>query len=96
MDYIFTTKEARAERQYGAIIKNVLIENVFYQNWDNDFATAIDLDLNREEFRADDLVVRNAFLGNCKNIFHMACRGEVEFSSLRGTYVKQKDGVLKR
>ncbi len=96
VDYIFTTKEVKTDRIYGADLRNVVIENVFYQNRDNDFATAFDFDINEKPCRAENILIQNVFLGNCKNIFHMACDGEVEYSGLRGTYVERRNGILKR
>ncbi|MBR6793905.1 MAG: hypothetical protein IKM48_06085 [Clostridia bacterium] len=94
VDYIFTTKEARAERQYGADLRNVVIENVFYQNRDNDFATAFDFDINQKDFKAENVVIQNAFLGNCKNIFNMKMDGTLHYSGFYGANVKKANGTI--
>lgn len=96
VDYIFTTKEARAERTYGADLRNVVIENVFYQNKDNEFATAFDFDINEKSFKAENVVIHNAFLGNCKKIFNMKLEGEVHYSGLYGANVETEKGIIKR
>ncbi len=96
VDYIFTTKEAQEDRLYGADLRNVVIENVFYQNRDNDFATAFDFDINEKDCKAENVVIHNAFLGNCKKIFNMACDGEVEYEGLHGSYVTAKNGTVRR
>ena len=96
VDYIFTTKEARAERQYGADLRNVVIENVFYQNKDNDFATAFDFDINEVSRKAENVVIRNAFLGNCKKPFNMKLDGEVSYSGLYGNFIEQESGTVKK
>lgn len=96
VDYIFTTKSARVSQRYGADLKNVVIENVFYDNVDNDHATAFDLDINDKECRAENLFVRTAFLGNCKNAFHVACDGEIRYRDVHGTHIEQEDGSARR
>lgn len=96
VDYIFTTKEARAERTYGADLRNVVIENVFYQNKDNEFATAFDFDINEKSFKAENVVIHNAFLGNCKKIFNMKLNGEVYYSGLYGANVEKESGAVKK
>lgn len=96
VDYIFTTKEARDDRCYGSDLCNVVIENVFYQNRDNDFATAFDFDINEKEFKAENVVIHNAFLGNCKKIFNMKLEGEVQYNGLHGSHVEKESGIIKR
>lgn len=93
VDYIFTTKELRSERVYGADLKNVVIENVFYKNEDNDFATAFDLIQKDEKFTAENFLVRNAFLGNCKTPLY-ANYGAIHYSGVFGKYVETENGVL--
>ena len=92
VDYIFTTKEARTTQTYGADLRNVVVENVFYSNRDNDFATAFDLDENGGTYTTENFIVRNAFVGNCKKVFH-AAYGAIEYTGVRGTYVEQENGV---
>lgn len=93
VDYIFTTKELRNERVYGADLKNVVIENVFYKNEDNDFATAFDLHQKEQEFTAENVLVRNAFLGNCKTPFRVDY-GTLSYSGVFGTNVEKESGIL--
>ena len=50
VDYIVTTKSGRVKQKYGADIENVVFENIFYNNTDNDFATAFDFDFNEENY----------------------------------------------
>ncbi len=93
VDYIFTTKELRTERVYGANLKNVVIENVFYKNEDNDFATAFDLHQKEQEFTAENVLVRNAFLGNCKTPFNVTY-GRICYSGVLGKCVEKESGVF--
>jgi len=92
VDYIFTTKELRTQRVYGADLKNVVIENVFYQNKDNGFGTAFDLIQKDQEFSAENFLVRNAFLGNFKKPFFVHY-GAIHYSGVFGTHVEKESGV---
>lgn len=96
VDYILTTKEARQDQLYGADMKNVLIENVFYDNRDNEHATAFDFDINRRDCCVENVIINRAFLGNCKNIFHVACDGQVEYSNFRGNHIEKESGTAKK
>ncbi len=93
VDYVFTTKELRTERVYGANLRNVVIENVFYRNEDNTHATAFDLHQKDGEFIAENFFVRNAFLGNCKMPFHVNY-GSVQYSGVFGKHVEKESGIL--
>jgi len=93
VDYIFTTKELRNERVFGADLKNVVIENVFYQNEDNGFAVAFDLNQKDGEFSAENVLIRNAFLGNCKTPFNVTY-GSVFYSGVFGKNVEKESGVI--
>lgn len=93
VDYVFTTKELRTERVYGADLKNVVFENVFYKNEDNEFGVAFDLIQKDQEFTAENILVRNAFLGNCKTPFY-ANYGAVHYSGVYGKHVEKGSGVL--
>lgn len=96
VDYILTTKSERLTQTFGADFRNVVVENVFYSNRDNDYATAFDLDVNRPGFKAENLFIRNAFLGNCKNVFNMQCDGEIRYDGLCGTHVTEASGTVRR
>ncbi len=96
VDYILTTKSERLTQLFGASMKNVVFENVFYNNLDNDYATAFDLDVNRPGFKVENLKIRNAFLGNCKNIFNVKCDGEIRYDGLYGANVAQETGIARQ
>ena len=79
---------------YGADLQNVVIEDVFYDNTDNDFATAFDFDINQVERRAENVVIRRAFLGSCRRPFSLREKGNVIFEEVRGAYVEESRGEL--
>jgi len=94
VDYILTTKSERLTQVFGATLKNVVVENVFYDNRDNGHAVAFDLDVNRPGYRAENLLVRNAFVGNCQKIFHVGSAGEIRFEGLHGTCADRESGSV--
>lgn len=96
VDYILTTKSGRKTQLWGADIRNVIFENIFLQNTDNEFATAFDLDINEKECRVENLFIKNAYLGNCKKIFKVNCDGEIRYRDIYGTYVTENEGVAKK
>lgn len=96
VDYILTTKSGRTNQLYGADIRNVLFENIFMNNTDNDYACAFDLDINEKNWKVENLIIKDAFLGNCKKAFNVKCDGEVTYHNLYGTYITNKEGIAKR
>ncbi len=94
VDYIVTTKSGRTRQIYGADLRNVVIEDVFYNNTDNDFATAFDFDINQVERRVENVIVRRAFLGSCRKPFSLREKGNVIFEEIRGRFVTESSGVL--
>ena len=94
VDYVVTTKSGRTKQKYGADIENVVFENIFYNNTDNDFATAFDFDYNEENYTLKNVIVSRAFLGNCKNPFSMRQKGSVVFRELYGKTVENKSGEI--
>lgn len=96
VDYILTTKSERLSQVFGADIRNVVFENIFYDNRDNESAVAFDLDRNVRDFRVEHLLVRRAFLGNCKTPFSVQCEGEICYSELFGEYAERSEGIAVR
>ncbi len=94
VDYIVTTKSGRVKQKYGADMENVVFENIFYNNADNDFATAFDFDTNQEVHTLKNVVINRAFLGNCQNIFNMKQKGNVIFRELYGKHIETQNGEV--
>ena len=94
VDYIVTTKSGRVKQKYGADIENVIFENIFYDNVDNEYATAFDFDFNEENYTLNNVMINRAFVGNCKNIFSMRQKGSVIFRDIYGKNVKEQCGEI--
>lgn len=95
VDYVVTTKSGRVKQKYGADMENVVFENVFYNNVDNDYATAFDFDINQEQHTLKNVIINRAFLGNCKNIFNMKQKGNVIFRELYGNHAENQNGEIR-
>jgi hypothetical protein len=94
VDYIVTTKSGRTKQKYGADMQNVVFENIFYSNTDNDFATAFDFDYNEENYTLKNVIINRAFIGNCKKPFGMRQKGSAVYSELYGNHVESKSGEI--
>ena len=94
VDYIVTTKSGRVRQVYGADLKNVVFENIFYNNTDNDFATAFDFEINQNERHMENVIIHRAFLGNCRHLFNVHQKGNIIFRELYGSYVTESNGEL--
>lgn len=94
VDYIVTTKSGRVKQKYGADIENVVFENIFYNNTDNDFATAFDFDFNEENYTLSNVIINRAFLGNCKKAFSMRQKGSVIFRDIYGKNITEQNGEI--
>ena len=95
VDHILTTKDDRDTSPRGANIRNVVIENIFYHNRDNEHAVAFDLDASEENrsYTVENLMIKNAFLGNCKRIFETNYSAKIEYYQIHGTFVEKENGT---
>ena len=94
VDYIVTTKSGRVKQKYGADIENVVFENIFYNNVDNDYATAFDFDFNEENYTLSNVIINRAFLGNCKKAFSMRQKGSFIFRDIYGKNITEQNGEI--
>ena len=67
-DRVITTRSCRTHQAYGADMKNVVFENIFYNAKGNPEAIAFDFDTNGQEHTLENVVVRNAFIGDAKAV----------------------------
>lgn len=100
VDYVVTTKSGRVYQNYGADLKNVVFENIFYDNKDNKDGTAFDFDINdadnNVERTLENVIINRAFLGNCPRIFNMQEKGNLIFKELFGANVTESCGEIKK
>ena len=48
---------------------------------------------NLRDFGVEQVLIRRAFLGNCKNVFNLQCDGEISYCDLFGTHEENSSGV---
>lgn len=82
VDCVITTKTHRESLNYGAELRNVVFENIFYNCRDNENSTAIDFSLNHREHTMKNVVIRNAFVGNARTAINMGHKGRIDVSGL--------------
>ena len=90
VDRIISTASCRKTQAYGVNMRNTVFENIFYQCTDNEFATAFDFELNTKECTLENVFIRHAFVGNCKNVINMQHKGVLTVSDLHGESVRDR------
>jgi hypothetical protein len=82
VDRVISTKSCRARQNYGAELKNVVFENIFYNCRDNENSTAFDFDTNNREHTIKNVFIRNAFIGNAACAVNMKHKGNIKIDNL--------------
>lgn len=90
VDRIVTTKSCRNHQSYGADMRNVVFENVFYNCKDNENSVAFDFDLNGKDHVFENVFIKNAFLSNAKCAVDMKHGGTLNISGIYGNDIKDK------
>ncbi len=90
VDKIISTKSCRTHQTYGADMRNVVFENIFYNCKNNENSVAFDFDINGKEHSFENVFIKNAFLGNVKCAVDMKHKGTLNISGLYGENVNDK------
>lgn len=93
VDRVVTTKSCRTHQTYGADMRNVVFENIFYNCKDNENSVAFDFDINSEEHTLENVFIKNAFIGNANVAVDMKHKGTLIINGLYGDNVKEKINV---
>ena len=72
----------------GVDLRNVIIENVFYDCRDNARSVAFDLIQSHRSHRFDNVYIRHAFLGNCATAVNMQHDGTLALEDVHGDALK--------
>jgi len=88
VDNIVTTKSDRLHQVFGADIRDTVIENVFFQCTDNTDAVAFDFVEKGKSHTMENVIIRNAFIGNCPVGVKMEQGGAVDAQGVYGNNVK--------
>ena len=82
VDRVVSTKSCRAHQTYGADMRNVVFENIFYKG----AGTAFDLDVNGVERTLENVYIRNAFVGDAEHAVDMKHGGALVIDGLYGAH----------
>ena len=82
VDRVVTTGSCSLHHNFGADLKNVVFENIFYDCCDNADSIALDFDTNNREHTMTNVFVRNAFIGNSSCAVNMKHKGELKIENL--------------
>ena len=82
VDRVISTGSCTSRHNFGADLKNVVFENIFYNCRDNENSIAFDFDTNRCEHTMSNVFVRNAFIGNAARAINMKHKGSLNISNL--------------
>ena len=90
VDRVITTKSCRTHQTYGADMRNVIFENIFYSCKENKNSVAFDFDENSKEHTLENVFIRNAFIGNANVAIDMKHRGTLTVNGLYGESARNK------
>lgn len=90
VDRVITTKSCRTHQTYGADMRNVVFENIFYNCKENPDSTVFDLDINTRPHTLECVFARNIFAGGATCAVDMKHCGELVISGLYGENVREK------
>ncbi len=82
VDRVITTKSCRTHQTYGADMRNVVFENIFYNCKENPDSTVLDLDINTREHTLECVFARNIFAGNATCAVDMKHKGTLVINGL--------------
>ena len=82
VDRVVSTGSCSLWHNYGAELKNVVFENIFYNCRDNENSTAFDFDTNNREHTVSNVFIRNAFIGNAACSVNMKHKGTLKIDNL--------------
>lgn len=88
VDNIVTTKSDWLNQVFGADIRDTVFENIFFQCTDNPDAVAFDFVEKDAAHTMENVIIRNAFIGDCPIPVRMEQGGTVDVQSIYGNHVK--------
>ena len=93
VERVITTKSCRASQEYGADMKNVVFENIFFTTGElADSSVAFDFDENLGSHTLENVFIRNAFVGDAATAIDMKHKGTLTVSGLFGK--KGREGIV--
>ncbi len=90
VDNIVTTKSDWLHQTFGADIRDTVFENVYFQCTDNADAVAFDFVEKGKSHTMKNVIIRNAFVGNCPAPVRMEQEGKLDIQGLFGNHVQEE------
>ena len=90
VDRIITTSACRAEHPFGVDMRNVVIENVYWECSRREGTVAFDFVLNQKTRTMEDVFIRDVFPGECAQVLDMQHKGTVTLTGIHGMAVKER------
>ena len=90
VDRIFTTSACRAEHPFGVDMRNVVIEQVYWESPAKEGTVAFDFVLNQKQRTVNSLYIRDVFPGDCETVLDMQHQGCVTMTDIHGENIKER------
>lgn len=79
---ILSTKSSFDSQNFGVDMRDVVFENLYYMNSEREDAVAFDLAVTGEKRKFENVIIKNAFIGNCRKLLNMEHNGQIVFDGL--------------
>ncbi len=79
---LISTKSSFDTQNFGVDMRDVVFENLYYKDSDREDAVAFDLAVTGEKRTFENVIIKNAFIGNCKKLLNMEHEGQILFDGL--------------
>ncbi len=90
VDRIFTTSACREAHPFGVDMRDVVIENVYWERPRREGTVAFDFVLNQKERTMENVLIRDIFPGECEKILDMQHKGSLTMTGIHADNVKER------
>ena len=87
---LLSTKSDYDSQNFGADMRDVVFENLYYTDSDREDAVAFDLAVTGEKRSFKNVVIKNAFVGNCIKLLNMEHNGQIVFDGLYTENIEER------
>lgn len=92
-EHAISTASCRSSQTFGTYMRNVLIENIFYECVDNPDSVAFNFVVNKNAHTMENVRIQNAFLGNCQKVLDMQHQGSLALSNIQCADLEKKISI---
>ena len=90
VDRIFTTSACRATHPFGVNMRNVIIEQVYWEQPSSEGTVAFDFVLNQKMCCMENVYIRDVFPGDCEKVLDMHHQGSIQMFRIQGANVRER------